>query len=130
MGEKHNKLDCLKDENPFIVPDGYMEGLTDRIMSQLPEKATQKEIRRIPFVTIVRPWLYIAALFAGVLFFYNIFLGTGGEDSSQTSESLLTRTEMPDEMFAMQISMEDEYLEYLEERYVDYILEAEIMDFE
>ena len=130
MGEKHNELGSLKDKNPFKIPEGYMEGLTDRIMSQLPEKTAQEEVRRLSLVTIVRPWLYIAALFAGVIFCYNVFIGTEKKDLPQTSNSYLTMTEVFDDVFTMQISMDDEYLEYLEERYTDYILEAEMIDFE
>lgn len=36
MKKKKNNLDRLKGTNPFTVPEGYMEGLTERIMSQLP----------------------------------------------------------------------------------------------
>lgn len=39
MKKEENNLDRLKGTNPFTVPEGYMEGLTERIMSQLPEKA-------------------------------------------------------------------------------------------
>ena len=38
MKKEENNLDRLKGTNPFTVPEGYMEGLTERIMSQLPEK--------------------------------------------------------------------------------------------
>jgi len=34
MKKEENNLDRLKGTNPFTVPEGYMEGLTERIMSQ------------------------------------------------------------------------------------------------
>ena len=37
MKKEENNLDRLKGTNPFTVPEGYMEGLTERIMSQLPD---------------------------------------------------------------------------------------------
>ena len=37
MKTEQNNLDRLKGKNPFTVPEGYMEGLTANIMSQLPE---------------------------------------------------------------------------------------------
>lgn len=48
-------------ENPFRVPDGYFDQLTDRVMAQLPER--RKKSR---FVTL-RPWLYAAACVACVV---------------------------------------------------------------
>ena len=36
MKTEQNNLDRLKGKNPFTVPEGYMEGLTANIMSQLP----------------------------------------------------------------------------------------------
>ena len=41
MKKVNDNLDKLKGENPFKVPEGYMEGLTDLIMSQLPEKSAE-----------------------------------------------------------------------------------------
>ena len=42
MKKEENNLDRLKGTNPFTVPEGYMEGLTERIMSQLPEKQEER----------------------------------------------------------------------------------------
>ena len=46
MKKEENNLDRLKGTNPFTVPEGYMEGLTERIMSQLPEKQKESLKRR------------------------------------------------------------------------------------
>ena len=35
--EDNNLKNKLK-ENPFSTPEGYLEGLTDRIMKQIPEE--------------------------------------------------------------------------------------------
>ena len=48
MKTEQNNLDRFKGKNPFTVPDGYMEGLTANIMSQLPEKTPEKEAKRFP----------------------------------------------------------------------------------
>ena len=45
MKKEENNLDRLKGTNPFTVPEGYMEGLTERIMSQLPEKPEERAKR-------------------------------------------------------------------------------------
>ena len=69
MKKEENNLDRLKGTNPFTVPEGYMEGLTERIMSQLPEKPEERA-KRISLMDRVRPWLYMAAVFAGLGLFF------------------------------------------------------------
>ena len=58
MKKEENNLDRLKGTNPFTVPEGYMEGLTERIMSQLPEKPEERA-KRISLMVFVRgcTWL-------------------------------------------------------------------------
>lgn len=46
MKTEQNNLDRLKGKNPFTVPEGYMEGLTANIMSQLPEREPEEEVKR------------------------------------------------------------------------------------
>ena len=43
MDKKTYNLDNLRGKQPFSVPKGYMDGLTDRIMNQIPEKRPQAE---------------------------------------------------------------------------------------
>lgn len=42
--------------NPFQVPDGYFEQLTQQVMQQLPERKPQRSR-----LVALRPWLYAAA---------------------------------------------------------------------
>jgi len=55
MKKEENNLDRLKGTNPFTVPEGYMEGLTERIMSQLPEKPEERA-KRISLMDRVLSW--------------------------------------------------------------------------
>lgn len=93
MKKEENNLDRLKGTNPFTVPEGYMEGLTERIMSQLPEKPEERA-KRISLMDRVRPWLYMAAVFAGLGLFFKAIVGINGSDGSTASDSLLVRTEV------------------------------------
>lgn len=56
-------------QNPFRVPDGYFDQLTDRVMAQLPSDATEIKLEapqtKSRFVAL-RPWLYAAACFSAV----------------------------------------------------------------
>ncbi len=123
MKTEQNNLDHLKRKNPFITPKGYMEGLTVNIMSQLPEKATEKKVKEISLMDRVRPWLYLAAVFAGLGLFFRMLVGP-----VQTNEenALLVKTDVTSNVLPVLLPEEEDYLEYLEERYVDCLLEEEI----
>ena len=124
MKKEENNLDRLKGTNPFTVPEGYMEGLTERIMSQLPEKQEERA-KRISLMDRVRPWLYMAAVFAGLGLFFKVLVGP--EDKAAKTDSLLVKTEVsPASVSALQAAEDEEYLEYLEEQYAGYILAEEI----
>ncbi|MDD2952019.1 MAG: hypothetical protein PHC95_02480 [Parabacteroides sp.] len=125
MKKEENNLDRLKGTNPFTVPEGYMEGLTERIMSQLPEK-TEEETRRISMMDRVRPWLYMAAVFAGLGLFFKAIVGIGGPGGGTVSDSLLVRTEVPaTALDIIEAEEDEEYLEYLEAQYANYLLDEE-----
>ena len=72
MKTEQNNLDRLKGKNPFTVPEGYMEGLTANIMSQLPEREPEEEVKKVSLMDRVRPWLYMAAVFAGLGLFFKM----------------------------------------------------------
>lgn len=125
MKTEQNNLDRLKGKNPFTVPEGYMEGLTANIMSQLPERSPEKEAKRVSLMDRVRPWIYLAAVFAGLGLFFNILVGP--RDSTDQMDSLLVQTDVsPSVVSALQAAEDEEYLEYLEEQYTGYILAEEL----
>jgi len=125
MEKELKNLDQFEGENPFKVPDGYMEGLASQIMSQLPEK-TIEEPKRASLMERVRPWLYMAAIFAGLGLFFNLLVGNGGGDKTTGTDSLFVQnmSSLPTTIVAVQDEDAD-YLEYLESRYESYILEEE-----
>ena len=125
MKTEQNNLDRLKGKNPFTVPEGYMEGLTTNIMSQLPDREPEKEAKKVSLMDRVRPWLYMAAVFAGLGLFFKVLVGP--EDKTAKTDSLLVKTEVsPNTVSALQAAEDEEYLEYLEDQYAGYILAEEI----
>lgn len=46
--EDNNLKNKLK-ENPFSTPEGYLEGLTDRIMKQIPKKHIFRKLNKFLF---------------------------------------------------------------------------------
>ena len=129
MDKKTYNLDNLRGKQPFSVPKGYMDGLTDRIMNQIPEKRPQaEEPLVISWADRVRPWLYLAAVFAGLGIFFKTIVGVMPHTENE-EDSLLVQSERPlvspDEIEAEQ--EEDlEYLEYIEMKYSDDLIANEL----
>jgi hypothetical protein len=86
MNKKIIKLEETGKENPFKVPEGYFDNFTARIMNQLPEKATE-EPKVISFWERAKPWMYMAAMFAGIALMVKLFTisskPTNGHENSK-----------------------------------------------
>ena len=128
MEKEQNNLDRFKGKNPFTVPDGYMEDLTANIMSQLPEKP-QVEAKKISMMDRMRPWLYMAAVFAGLGLFFKAIVGIDGEQS-KTDTLLVQSNDASATISAIQEAENEDYLEYLEAQYTDYLLAEELGNYE
>ena len=89
--------------NPFRVPEGYFDQLTDRVMAQLPEREQQAEkislSGRHPKSRLVtlRPWLYAAACTVAVvvmgLTFYSHDVAEEQPLASTSTTNTTTNTE-------------------------------------
>lgn len=110
-----------------------MEGLTNRIMEGLPESPVV-ETESVSLVERIRPWLYLAAVFAGMGLFFKAIIGTEGVHEESTSDSLLVRSELPSaslEAIDSEAAQEEaDYLEYIEDRYADYMLRESLTESE
>ena len=133
MNKKENTLDRLKGKQPFRVPDGYMEGLTNRIMESLPELPVM-EAESVSLVERIRPWLYLAAVFAGMGLFFKAIIGVDSAREDTLSDTLLVRSEVPSaslEAIESEAAQEEaDYLEYIEERYANYLLRESLAESE
>lgn len=133
MNKKENTLDRLKGKQPFRVPDGYMEGLTNRIMESLPEPPVM-EAESVSLVERIRPWLYLAAVFAGMGLFFKAIIGVDSAQEDPLSDTLLVRSEVPSaslEAIESEAAQEEaDYLEYIEERYANYLLRESLAESE
>lgn len=126
MKDEQSNLERLKGKQPFKLPEGYMEGLTTDIMSRLPEKP-HENVKRISLMDRVRPWLYMAAVFAGLGLFFKGISGLGTQNEA-ASDALVVKTEQPaDSQGAPKSAESDEdYREYIEAQYTDYLLAEEL----
>ena len=71
MSKEMNSLEKIGNKNPFKTPAGYFEGLSERIMLQLPERMAESP-RKISLWTRVQPWVYLAAMFCGIALLFNL----------------------------------------------------------
>ena len=119
METEHNILDELKGKNPFKLPERYMEGLTAQIMASIPEE-TYSTAKVVSLRDRVRPWLYLAGVFAGLLILFRVFLSPVLRETDQSNEASSYLQALVAGEIALTISEEDlEYLEYIEDQYLD-----------
>lgn len=131
MKTNHDNLNLeeLTRKNPFSIPEGYMEGLTDRIMSQLPEQV-REEPKPISLMERIRPWLYMAAMFAGLGLFLKLMIGMP-DQRQDASSSLLVKADRTTEVYEISGPEETEdFLNFLEDQSSSYSLEEEMGEIE
>ena len=67
-------LENRNKQNPFSVPKGYFENLTNQILTNLPEKEIEKKPKRLILWKKVSPWFYLAAMITGIAFGIGLFV--------------------------------------------------------
>ena len=100
-------------ENPFKVPEGYFEHFHEQLMSNLPETApAAAPAERITFMTRIKPWLYMAAMFISTVFVIQglMYVQEIKMPTTQMADSEILFTDEAD-MF-MATSLYDEYVLY------------------
>ena len=75
MGKEDNILRKVGTKNPFRVPENYFEDFTQELMSKLPEKETMPVSPEPTIWQRVKPWLYMTAMFCGIMLSVRIFVG-------------------------------------------------------
>lgn len=67
MKEEDNIFRKVGTSNSFKVPEGYFENLTSEVMNKLPqrEESAGEKQREVTLWDRVKPWAYMAAMFAG-----------------------------------------------------------------
>lgn len=78
-------------KNPFTVPEGYFEQLTEQVMQRLPEK---KQTRKVTIRTL-RPWLYAAACIC-VAAFTTAMLLSGQKGDNGNIQQMAATEQMQD----------------------------------
>ena len=115
MKEEGSILKRVGKENPFRVPDGYFEHLTSKVMDSLPEKEVPVLLQREPTRwERIKPWLYMAAMFAGAALILRI--ATSGEKEMPGGTPLAADDSETEEQYISTVldnSMLDDYSLYV-----------------
>ncbi len=114
-----NKPDNIKlpKSNGMTVPEGYFDDFQRRMMERLPAEVPVAEPAVRSKWQMLRPYVYLAAMFAGIYLLMNIFTLTGG----------LTQTAVPqfaDVVNDQTLAYVDEYISYNDIDLYDDIYEA------
>ena len=80
MGKEDNILRKAGTGNPFRVPEHYFEDFTQELMSKLPKKDTLPSMPEITLWQRVKPWIYMTAMFCGIMLSVRIFVGEPKEE--------------------------------------------------
>lgn len=80
MGKEDNILRKVGTKNPFRVPNHYFEDFTQELMNKLPEKEPMSSWPEPTLWQRVKPWLYMTAMFVGIMLSVRIFVGEPQKD--------------------------------------------------
>lgn len=129
MGTNRFNIEDWNKKSPFKVPEGYMEGLSEQVMKQLPERSSQEE-KVVSFSDKVRPWLYLAASFVGLILLFKGISMVKVEKEQRAEPSFYVQTAKPESSIPL-ISEEDrDFLEFLEMQYTDKLFLEELENIE
>lgn len=76
MKEEDELLKKCGTKNPFMVPEGYFDNFSKELMNKLPEKEqTSTPQETITTWQRIKPWIYMAAMFCGLMFSVRVIVG-------------------------------------------------------
>ena len=112
MSAEDRILQKMGKKNPFTVPENYFEDFTQELMDKLPAKEAVLQAEAPTLWQRVKPWLYMAAMFCGIMLSVRIFVGKPQQEEfpiSQAEAEMLPEEEW--ENF-MRRSFNDDYETY------------------
>ena len=127
MKDKDNELLSKYGRNDgMTVPEGFFEDFAERLTASLPENADAEGTRVIPPKTVwqrIRPYVYMAAMFAGIWCMVHIFTmpGARGVDLSIDNNEVLSNALRDDNFIFDYIRDDVNDREVLDQMYEDSI---------
>ena len=90
MKEENKIISKVGTKNPFKVPDGYFTDFTQELMNKLPEKEILYANQEVTLWQRVKPWIYMTAMFCGIMLSVRIFVDKPNKDEFPTiSQSMI-----------------------------------------
>lgn len=80
MKEEQNIIDRFGREHPWRVPEGYFESVRIEIESKLPAYPEMPKPQKLTVWQRVRPYMYLAAMFAGIWMMMKVLHTASGGD--------------------------------------------------
>lgn len=87
MNPEEKILQKIGKKNPFTVPENYFENFTQELMDKLPAKEAVLQTEAPTLWQRVKPWLYMAAMFCGIMLSVRIFVGEPQKDEFPISQA-------------------------------------------
>ena len=87
MAKEDKILKNIGKKNPFTVPEHYFEDFTQELMDKLPAKETILQAEESTLWLRIKPWLYMAAMFCGIMLSVRIFVGEPQKDKFPISQA-------------------------------------------
>lgn len=81
MKEEDELLKKYGTRNPFAVPEGYFENFSKGLMDKLPEKEQMPAPETANTWQRIKPWVYMAAMFCGLMFTVRVVVGPPKQDT-------------------------------------------------
>ena len=73
MNEDKRLKDKYGNRSPFRMPEEFMDEFCSRVSASLPEPAVERNVREISRWQRLKPYIYMAAMFAGIWCMMKIF---------------------------------------------------------
>ena len=113
MKEENKIISKVGTKNPFKVPNGYFTDFTQELMNKLPEKEILYANQEVTLWQRVKPWIYMTAMFCGIMLSVRIFVDKPNKDEFPTiSQSMIDSLSDEEWQIIIERSMIDEYTLY------------------
>ena len=111
MKEETNILNKIGKEPGFKVPQGYFDNFKKEMMSKLPEKEIKAEPKTTTWLRL-RPFVYMAAMFAGVWLMVQIFSDMKQANNKKLGFNPEIANAMSDDKFVDDLMMVGDFNEF------------------
>ncbi|MDY3267475.1 MAG: hypothetical protein SOX26_08165 [Phocaeicola sp.] len=120
MKEETDLKQKIGKDNPFKVPEGYFENLTGQIMDKLPEIDNTKEEKEISLWEKIKPWVYMTAMFCGMMFGLKVMMGDKALESQNGTEDI--------SIASSDNATQEDDSDIIPDEYIDPIVDQVMMD--